>query len=177
MRQIQYIMKPQDIVILLKIISDNNPQWNQSEMAKSLKLSQSEISQFVARSKYSGLLDISGKKVMTLAFMDFLIHGLPYVFPQKPGPIVRGIPTAHSAQPICNYIKGDEVFVWPYSKGNIKGQTIVPLYPTVPSAVEYDPKLHELLALVDILRVGRAREKEMAKKELKQRILNGNQGD
>lgn len=47
-----------------------------------------------------------------------------------------------------------------------------PLYPSVTKAVQNDPKLHELIALVDALRVGRAREKEIAIKELKARILN-----
>jgi hypothetical protein len=37
--------------------------------------------------------------------------------------------------------------------------------------VQKDTVLHELLALVDAIRVGRAREKEIAIKELKIRIL------
>jgi hypothetical protein len=36
-----------------------------------------------------------------------------------------------------------------------------------------DEKLHELLALADALRVGRAREKELAVKELKKRLELG----
>jgi hypothetical protein len=47
------------------------------------------------------------------------------------------------------------------------------LYPSVVDAVQNDEKLHELLALVDAIRVGRAREREIAIKELKQRILDG----
>jgi hypothetical protein len=43
----------------------------------------------------------------------------------------------------------------------------------VVDAVKIDSKLHELLALVDALRVGKAREKELAIVELKKRILNG----
>jgi len=45
MSRIQFIMKPQDVVVLLKIIALENNDWNQTQLAESLKLSQSEISQ------------------------------------------------------------------------------------------------------------------------------------
>ncbi len=57
-------MKPQDIVLLLKIISLDNDSWNQSSVAADLGISQAEISESVARSKNSGLLDPKGKVVM-----------------------------------------------------------------------------------------------------------------
>lgn len=37
---------------------------------------------------------------MKLSILDFLEHGLRYVYPQQPGAKVRGIPTAHAATPI-----------------------------------------------------------------------------
>ncbi|QXP61933.1 hypothetical protein H0I26_10675 [Olleya sp. HaHaR_3_96] len=164
-------MKPQDIVLLLKIISMQNNAWNQQQTAAALGMSQSEVSESVARSKYSGLLDAKGKKVMRLALLEFLQFGIAYVFPQKPGAIVRGIATAHSAAPLNNTIVSEEHYVWPSGKGNLRGQAIIPLYPSVIDAVQKDEVLHEILALVDAIRVGRAREKEIAIKELKIRIL------
>lgn len=166
-------LKPQDVLVLLKIISENAPIWNQKNMAEALGLSQSEISESVARSKYAGLLDHKGKSVMRLALIEFLQYGLRYVFPQKPGPVVRGVPTAHSAPPLKNQIISSENYVWPYGKGTVRGHSIVPLYPSVPEAAMKDEQLHELLALVDALRVGRAREKNLAVKELKKRLENG----
>jgi hypothetical protein len=165
-------MKPQDVVILLKIIAINNNDWQQKSLADSLNMSQSEISNSIARSKYSGLIDISSKKVRRLAFMDFLQYGLSLVFPQKPGNIVRGIPTAHSAPPLNQIIQSNELFVWQSSRGKVKGQKIVPLYPSVIDSVNEDLIFYQLLTLTDALRVGRVREKELAIKELKQRILN-----
>ena len=47
---------------------------------------------------------------------------------------------------------------------------IDPLYPSVPAAAAEDPRLHELLALADALRVGRARERSMARTELTKRL-------
>jgi hypothetical protein len=169
----QSAMKPQDVVLLLKIISMENDNWNQQQTASELFMSQSEVSESVARSKYAGLLDPKGKKVMRLALLDFLEKGVCYAFPQRPGPIVRGVPTAHSASPLNKIIQSTEQYVWPYGKGTVRGQSIIPLYLSVPEAAIKDAKLHELLALVDALRVGRAREKEIATKELTNRILGG----
>jgi hypothetical protein len=41
-----------------------------------------------------------------------------------------------------------------------------PFYTTMPAAALRDPKLYELLAIVDAIRDGRARERRMAEHEL-----------
>jgi hypothetical protein len=166
-------MKPQDVLLLLKIVSNNNPSWNQKPMAEDLGMSQSEVSEAVARCKYAGLLAPNGKTVMKMALMELLQYGLRYVFPQKPGAVLRGVPTSHSANPLKVHIQSTEDYVWPYAKGTVRGHSIQPLYPTVPEAALKDAKLHELLALVDALRVGRARERELAVRELKKRLELG----
>ena len=166
-------MKPQDILLLLRIIRLNNDAWTQLPMAEALGMSQSEVSEAVARCKYAGLLNLKGKKVMKQAFLGFLEHGLKYVFPQRPGAIVRGVATAHSAPPLNNIIISEEAYVWPYAKGSIRGQSIHPLYSSAPSAAIRDPELHSLLALVDALRVGRTRERSLALAELKKRFEDG----
>ena len=170
MRQSQYSMKPQDVVVLLKVIALNNDNWQQKPLAQSLRMSQSEVSQSVARSKYAGILDDSGKKVMRQALYDFLQYGLAVVFPAKPGAVVRGIPTAHSASPLKIEISSGEDYVWPFAQGNMRGHGITPLYATAPQAALDDEQLYALLALADALRVGKAREKNMAVQELKNRI-------
>ena len=163
-------MKPQDVVVLLKVIALNNDNWQQIPLAYSLKMSQSEVSQSVARSKYAGLLDDSGKKVMRQALYDFLQYGLAVVFPAKPGAMVRGIPTAHSTAPLNKEVSSGDNYVWPFAKGNVRGLGINPLYSTVPQAALDDEQLHVLLALADALRVGKAREKKIALQELNSRI-------
>ncbi len=133
-------------------------------------LSQSEVSEAVARCIYAGLLAPNGKIGMKMALLELLQYGLRYVFAQKPGPVVRGIPTSHSVSPLKEQIQSTEEYVCPYGKGKVRGHSIVPLYPSVPEAALKDVKLYELLALVDALRVGRAREREIAIKELKLRL-------
>jgi len=172
MGQIKYILKPQDVVILLKIIAMRDKPWHHHTLAEELGMSQSEVSQSLTRSSYAGLIDTTKKKVNRFALKELLISAISYVFPQHPGPIVRGIATAHSAEPLNKFISSAEKYVWPSAKGTERGQAIEPLYSTVVQAVSKDPELYELLSLVDALRVGRTREKEIAKRELEKKLTN-----
>ena len=165
-------LKPQDILILLKICTLGEQEWFQHTLAEDLNISQSEISECLARSKYSGLMDASRKRVNVLNLLEFIQHGIKYVFPQQPGPIVRGIATAHSASPLDKEIQSDQNYVWPYTRGDMRGQAIQPLYKSVPKAILKDEKLHEVLALVDAIRVGKVREQHLAISLLKERLQN-----
>lgn len=165
-------LKPQDILILLKIIALGEKSWFHHTIAQELGMSQSEVSQSLNRTKYAGLIDDARKKVNKIAFNEFLIHGVAYAFPQQPGALVRGMLTGHSAEPLNKIIQATDKYVWPNAKGLDRGQAIEPLYPTAVEASLKDNSLYELLTLVDAIRVGRVREKEMAKRELEKRILN-----
>lgn len=160
-----------DIVVLLKLCTYDNESWHQNVVAGELFISQSEVSRSVARLKVARLLYPDGKKVMRLGLIEILEHAVAYFFPQQPGAILRGIPTAHSAAPLNNTIVSEEHYVWPSGTGTVRGQSITPLYPNAIKAIKHDERLYELLALTDALRVGRAREKEIAITELKKRIL------
>jgi DNA-binding Lrp family transcriptional regulator len=173
MKTQQQVMKPQDVLLLLKIVSLNESKWNQNAIARDLCISQSEVSEAIKRMKTAGLLDVKGKKVIRFAFFNFLQYAVKYVFPVMPGSLVRGIATSHSASPLKQEIVSEESYVWPYAKGNERGQAISPLYPSVVEAVQKDKKLYELLVLVDALRVGKVREREMALSILKERIIDG----
>ena len=163
-------MRPHDIVILLKISAKGDQPWLMKDLSYELSISASEVSESINRSVIAGLISPDKKRLMKLALLDFLEHGLRYVYPQKPGALVRGINTAHSASPLAKIISSSEPCVWPYSEGNVRGQAIEPLHPKVPEACLKDDKFYELLALCDAVRVGRVREKNIAMKELKSRI-------
>ena len=166
-------MRPQDIVVLLKIIALKNDDWYYSDLAHSLQISGSEISEVLNRCKIAGLIDSKKRKVHINSFIEFLIYGLKYVFPTEPGAMVKGIPTAHSAAPINDHIsEGSDVYVWSYAKGNKRGQAIEPLYKTIPAIIQEDELFYELLAIVDTIRVGRVREIKIAIDELKKRLIH-----
>lgn len=163
-------MRPHDIVVLLKIAAKSNQNWMMKDLAAELDISPSEISESLHRSAYAGLLSGDKKRLMKMALLEFLQYGLKYVYPQHPGALVRGIATAYSAPPLSEQIISDEAIVWPYAEGKVRGQALEPLYSGAPKACLKDIKLYELLALTDALRIGRAREKNIALKELEKRI-------
>jgi len=163
-------MRPQDVVVLLKIVAAKDNKWRNIDIANAIKISPSEISEALNRCKIARLIDSKKRKVNVISFKEFLIYGLKYVFPVEPGALVRGIPTAHSASPINEHISSEEIYVWPYAKGNQKGQALEPLYKTLPETVLEDKLFYELLSIVDTIRVGRAREIKFAIEELEKRL-------
>ncbi len=165
-------MRPQDVPILLKILSyqKQSVNWQMRHLALDLGLSASEVSESLHRSYQAGLINQSKSAVSKNALLEFLEYGIQYVFPQMPGPLVRGIKTAHSAAPLNRLIQSEEAYVWPFAEGDTKGQAIIPLYPTLVEAAKKDAYLYQCLALIDALRVGRAREKQFAKKELRKLV-------
>jgi len=163
-------MRPHDIAILLKIAAKGKNSWMMKDLSRELEISASEISESLNRSVIAGLIAPDKKRLMKLALLDFLEHGLSYVYPQRPGALVRGIATAHSAPPLDQIIVSHDAYVWPSARGTIRGQAIEPLYPNLPLAVLWDNRFYELAALCDALRVGRAREKKIAIQELRKRL-------
>ncbi len=102
------------------------------------------------------------------ALTEFLIHGVKYSFPAERGGLTRGMPTSYAAEPLSRLIKagGEPVPVWADPNGTARGISLVPLYKTVPEAARRDPLLYERLALIDAIRDGRTRERNLAEKEL-----------
>lgn len=165
-------MRPQDIAILLYLVDLASTDWKVNDVAKALHISQSEVSESLHRSHIARLLDKKSKIVFRSGLLEFVLHGLKYVFPVMPGAITRGTPTAHTAPPLnAHLVPGTEAFVWPHAEGTHRGQEILPLYATLPEVITDKPGFYALLALCDAIRVGRAREVHLAREELTKRIL------
>jgi hypothetical protein len=156
-----------------------------AQLGEDLAMSPSQVFRSVVRAEEAGLLfrfpvppgprhtkDQTRFWPIRANLKEFLIHGVKYAFPVKRGGLVRGIPTAHAALPLSRQIaeSPDPPPVWPDPDGTVRGLEFSPLYKNVPAAAKRDPKLYELLALVDAIRDGRAREREIAIDELTTRI-------
>jgi hypothetical protein len=186
------VLKPQDIFITLKLVALGNEPWSYVRLASELFMSASEINAGVKRALRAGLL-IGGhqqtqyeKRLMNSmamegshshwpnrkAIQEFLVHGVKYSFPPEMGEIARGIPTAYAAAPIKkNFLMVDDLPpVWPYPEGKVKGYSFSPIYRSAPQAALYDDRLYELLVILDALRGGKARDRNIATKELEIRL-------
>jgi hypothetical protein len=106
-------------------------------------------------------------RVHAQALAEFTLHGAKYTFPGLRLPLAVGVPTSHSAPAFAGvFAPGSTDFVWPHPNGSVRGVGVEPLHPSVPFAAMQDEKLYELLALFDALRVGKARERNMATERL-----------
>lgn len=100
----------------------------------------------------------------TKALFEFIVYGLKYVFPVREGELTRGIATGFAAPVLSRHLisAGEHRPVWPYAHGNTMGVRVEPLFKTATIAARRDPLMYELLALVDAIRLGRARESNLA---------------
>lgn len=166
-------LKPQDIVVLLKLVTFGKKSWTLTALSKSLAMPLSSLNQALARVHACNLYNRRRHIVLPQALEEFLVHGIRYVFPAARGPIVRGIPTASAAPPL-NKVMDAEALSWPpvwaEPRGTQQGYAIIPLFSGVQQIASEDPPLYELLALVDALREGRARERQLAAAELSVRL-------
>ncbi len=168
------MLRSQDILLLLKLVADGQPSsWRQQDLAQAVGISQPEAHNALKRLAAAGLYDAENRKVNRRALLEFLLHAVKYVYPAQLGGPTRGMPTAWAAPPLSEQIAGGneaERPVWPSPDGSVRGAALDPLYPSAPAAAARDPKLYELLALVDALRMGRARERTLAADALKKKL-------
>lgn len=164
-------LNPQDLVVALKLAF--HPGLTFQNLADALGMSASAVHRSVTRAKGAGLL-LADRQPNRPALLEFVLHGARYAFPAVRGGITRGMPTAHAAPPLVSQIvqDNDPIPVWPDPKGEARGASFKPLYRAAPKAARADAKLYECLSLIDALRGGRARERNLAKEHLT-RLLNG----
>jgi DNA-binding MarR family transcriptional regulator len=165
------MLKAQDIVVLMKLVGQS-PGWTFEQIAHELGLSQSSVHRSLKRAQSAGLYNSKRKEVNRSELLEFLIHGARFVFPVKREGEARGIPTAWAAPPLSKQLSSarENVPVWPYARGKARGIALEPLHQVVPEATRKDRQLAELLALFDAIRIGNARERNLASKELGKRL-------
>jgi hypothetical protein len=168
-------LKAQDILVSLKLAllpPAERPTY--AGLAAALAMSASEVHAAVKRAKSAKIINELDSKfhVDRRALMEFVVHGLKYAFPVEKGALARGIPTSYAAPPMNSEFvpDSDPPPVWPDAEGTVRGFKFSPLSRSAPKAARLDPKLYEVLALIDALRDGRARERQFAEKELAARL-------
>lgn len=161
-------LKPADVAVALQLAL--TPDAPYRELAAAVGISHGEAHNAVRRLQAARLLRAGSRTVKTEALLEFLLGGVPYAFAATPGSDVRGVPTAHAAPPLAADFVGAEAYVWPSAEGGVRGESVEPLYPGAAHTAIANPALYELLALVDALRIGRARERQRARAHLRQRL-------
>jgi hypothetical protein len=159
-------LKPQDVFVACQLAIWEGEKWTYAQLAERLHLSPSAVFEALGRCRQAKLVASTnqGAQVVAQRLFEYLVHGVPTSFYPRKLEVVRGIATA-TFSPLfrSRFTKdGDLPVVWPYSKGKDTGEGLVPLYPTIPIACSQNQPLYNIMATVDILRVGKARERDAA---------------
>lgn len=171
----QWVLKPQDIVVAFKIALLQGAWKPYKELAADLSLSPFEAHAAVQRLVASRLAAPADNGVVTLikaAFQPFIHYGAPYAYPAVRTEMTIGSLTAYGVPPLSERVlySAENPPVWPHPEGSYRGIGLLPLYEKAPLAALADRGLYELLALFDGLRIGQAREKELAASLLAERL-------
>lgn len=145
-------------------------------LGEAMRLSRFEVHAAVQRLMAAQLvIDTEGQPRPALdALRSFVIFGAPYACPAVRGGIIRGFPTAHGMVLLKDMMASPQESppVWPDPEGVSRGPGL-PLYPGLPLAAFEDPALYESSALFDAVRIGAARERQLATTELSGRLGDG----
>ena len=117
----QLVLRPQDLVVLLRLALEPGPAPTYAALGAELGLTASEAHAAVERAVAARLAikDEAGKPlVIRAALRAFVQHGARYCFPATQGGLSRGVPTGYAASPLSEQIRpgNDPPPVWPWKK-------------------------------------------------------------
>lgn len=171
---IQVALKPQDLVVALKLAVNSSRDFILTDLAAEMGMALSSVHGAVTRAEQARLVSRATGSVGAIrsAVLEFALHGARYAYPGQIGPTTRGMPTAIGGPVLRIHFEDSiESPVWPDPEGKVRGPGLQPLHACVPEASRNDRALYEVLTLIDAIRVGAARERNIASEELGSRLL------
>jgi len=164
-------LQPIDLLVALKVAVDAPAVRSVRDLEEELGLSKSAVSTSLRRLRGLGLVreGEEGRRVPKRMLLECVEHVARWIAPATVGDYELGLPTAHSEASVRAQLLGAEAdtLVIPLPHGPVRGRAVSPIHPLAPAAAARDPRLHRMLALVDTFRVGRARERAIAARELR----------
>ena len=165
-------LHPIDVPVALHLLESAADSY--ADVARDLQISSSTAHKSVQRLLVAGLLrrGFDGERAVNRqALVEFLTHGVRYAFPAALGNKVRGVATAHAGPALRESLVAEDAVVWAAAHGESEGSEIEPFWPKAAHVARTLPELYARLSAVDALRVGRARERQLAVAYLTNAIL------
>lgn len=158
-----------DVLVLLRLAARPGS-WTFRGLGEELGMDPASLHRGVGRLRDTHLID-DERQINRKNAEEFLIHAVRYLLPASLGASSRGLATAWGASPLRSLVGGnDDAPVWPDAHGASRGPSLEPIVEAAARLSKSDPALGEWLALVDAIRVGRARERKLASSEIAKRI-------
>jgi hypothetical protein len=166
------MLRSTDLYVLTGALANQGGTWSLRDLAEKLFLDHTVVSRALKRTEEVGLYQPGERRVNPANFAELMVHAARFIAPAPLGGMTRGFNAAWAAAPISDLIRqaGDEPPpVWPSALGDNRGQALEPLHPGAVSA-SADPKLAALLVIVDCLRAGDARVRQVAASSLEDEL-------
>ncbi len=166
-------MKGNEILVLAKLIFNNNKEISFEKLGKTLFLSASQIYYAANSLAEKGLIrKQQAKKTTKFQILknncyDFFVCGMRYIFPLKKEAKYFGVETLTTDLfKEGEKITGKETYVWPYAEGNSYGIGIVPIHKNIPKISLNDIQVYRFFIILDFLRSNNPRDILIGKKQL-----------
>jgi hypothetical protein len=159
------MLSPTDIYILTGVFASKQEDWSLRELAAKLHVEHTLVHRALKRAEIAGLYTASSRRVHLANFEELMIHAARFIVPAQLGELVPGVPAAWAAEPISAIIHQPESEpppVWPDALGVVRGQALEPLHPAAVQASQGVSELAKLLSIIDSLRAGDVRVREVA---------------
>jgi hypothetical protein len=178
------MLRPQEVLVACKLLVVGRADWTFASLAREVGMSPSEVHASVGRARLANLLSPTTAKprVVRPQLLSLVSTSARDVFFAERGAVASGVPTSTSATCLAGLFPDSRrgfAQVWPCDlvKRPATGESVAPLYPSVPQACLADPRLYRLMALVDVVRVGDPAEQRVAVEWLRRAILRDDYGD
>lgn len=166
------MVKKSDVYVLSGLLAQDGD-WSYRSLADRLRVPHPVVQRALSRAQGAGLYSAERRAVHLPHFEEFAAHALRFVAPAQLGALVPGVPTAWAAEPMASAIRSssdDPPPVWPFARGEVRGQAIEPLHSAAPEAIGEWSHLGEILTVLDSLRVGDSRVRKVAQEFLSEML-------
>jgi hypothetical protein len=160
---------PFDIALGLRLLSTAG---TMAELATEMAVAPSQVHSSLRRLELAGLIRADARRANARALGEFILFGVRYAFPATRGPLTEGVPTAYSAQPLAAEVDAVDVVVWPTrpDRDTVRGFSVQPLFRQAPRLLTTSPETYRLLTLVDAMRLGDPRARNIARTHLERAL-------
>lgn len=161
-----------DVFVLGGLVVNRNA-WTYRSLASDLGVPHPVVQRALGRAGGAGLYSPERREVHSPNFEEFAVHALRFFAPGELGAVVPGVPAAWAAEPVAQAIRSaddDLPPVWPAARGSVRGQALEPLHPAAAEATKEWPDLARLLAILDSLRAGDLRVRQVAERLLSETL-------
>lgn len=161
------MLLPQDVLPLMLLLKrDDEGKLNQKLLAQQMGWAPSAVHRSLGRLTQSQLWSSSRQQVRKRSAEEFLRYGLRYSFP----PVEKGLARGFIVGKLPNVFLPATPYVWASDNFSDLGTSIEPLDKGFLFIAERDPVLTEWLQIVEVFRLGRIRELNMAIKILRDNL-------